>query len=265
MRIALAMTTALLVATAAMAAEYTPAVLLQPEPTLVEGRNLDILGITTGMTPDAVRAWYSETYPDETFNEAVTSIQIRHEGISVATVPFVNGLYTKSRSGGHDDKEATEEFRFSFTGPASGNQLVQARRIVSFPSAANAPFIDDVVAGLLQKYGEPTERDDKFNGVDLEWRFKSGAPHVCQYGCMARDGYQIGAIPDMAADSLDNGDLLLSIRVTRLSTEQRVKQIRADLIDMSKTKLAANADMESILQEADRQLSEAPAGTPVQF
>lgn len=249
------------------AAEYSPSVLLTPEPTVVESRIIDVLGLVPGMTPGAVRDWYAKTYPADSFKEGVTSIQIRHQGLVVATEPFVNSLYTNrfaSPPPGADVTQ-TDEFRFSFTGPASGNQLVQIRRSAHFPNPEIAPFIDDVVAGILQKYGEPTGRKDKFNGVDMEWRFQNGQPFTCQWDCIDRDGYQVQAIPDMAAEGPAKGDVLLKISVTRLSSDQRVRNIHTDLYDLAKTKQAANADMESILTEADRQLSEAPAPAAVQF
>lgn len=240
---ALTLSFALCLTAAAHAQPYEPALLLQPALTSVENRAVDVLGFNTGMTRAEVLDAYAGLRGME-LKTRETAITANMNGARVETTRYVDRL-----EGGYKADGMDEYFAFSFSGPASGNQLVWMTRAVRYETMS-APAAETVFASLASKYGEPTGRSQRATMTTMEWLYQGGRAHKANC-LLSEKGYLLNMLSAYAEGQfLKCGDIQVLVRLFQ-NNSGNVTSIETTVTDNRKFHEAALADFQSLRDKAE--------------
>lgn len=141
----------------------------------------DILGIRTGMPIAKAEALAEKRYPRK-LSQSVSHASMTlfytppigygTGGVQVQSHPFINYIaYMRSTDA------AIDQLQLYFSSPAAGNELLGARRKISYGQGKKDPFVSTVKALLIKKYG-PTSYQSKAKdgGLTFAWDFKQKSP-----------------------------------------------------------------------------------------
>ncbi len=132
---------------APLAAAAAPVTLTQVGPPATYqpgGHSIEVLGISPGMPPTAVRDLLSEQYG----NVVVTQddLGLDNDGVVVQTQNFVTRMSAR---------KDMDEVTVWFATPTTGNGVVEVTRQLSYRDETAAPPMQQVRAELIEKYGKP--------------------------------------------------------------------------------------------------------------
>lgn len=135
------------------------------------GRSVDVLGITPGMQPDAVRDILAKIYG----NVVVTQedLGLENRGVVVQTQNFVTRM-TAQRD--------TDEVAVWFATPTTGNGVVEVTRQLSYRDETAAPPMQQAQAELIARYGKPGFDGPAIGTGEvrlLAWSFHGDTPNPC--------------------------------------------------------------------------------------
>lgn len=237
-----------LTASTAHAEDIVPEVLMQPAVSSVQGRDIDLRGLLPGMSVEEARVVLTDILgspPRESMGRTVLSA----DGVTVRGTPFTEWLSGEING---------EKITTMFSGVSSGNQLILASREGEYRDRTSAPLFDDFIAGLLEKYGEPSFRRDMFNGAAMVWTFKDGQPVPCE-----ASGTLQCPIPSTMVEerSSQNFDVIVFAAVES-SLHDRVRAFRLSSTDQSITVAADEADDAGLRPALEAALAEAVANAP---
>ncbi|WP_156464036.1 hypothetical protein [Devosia sp. Leaf420] len=227
-----------MVAPGLRADDIVPDRLMEASQSAIPGRQIDVIGLVPGMTPEEAIPVLTEILGEKPY-ASQSQTMLRDGGVSVTSVPFVSGL-----SGEAND----EAFELFFSGLSSGNQLLMIRRQGEYGSAG-APKVADFVQSLRGKYGEPSFVEQGFNATVLVWTFKDGQQVVCHKQeapqCLSTDA----AFTMIEQSALDFDVLIYAAVAPRPSDPERVGMFRISSADL-RIKLAAETADQAGLQNA---------------
>lgn len=234
------------------AEDIVPDVLMQPAMSSVPGRTIDIKGLLPGMTTDEARAILTDILgaePGESREQTVLS----QSGIMVKSVPF-----TKWLSGTVDG----EKISTMYSGFASGNQLVLVSREAEYSDSTSAPMFDAFMAGLLEKYGEPSFRKDWAEAAALIWTFKDGQLVPCDPSGSPQCLEPTSAFSNLRASS-QAFDVIIYAAVSRARRDiDRVGQFKMSSTDLSIMAPAEIADKDGLRPALDALVAASAASAP---
>lgn len=170
------LTAALLAASAVAAPALAERVMLKQvaDPAVYHpaGRAIDVLGITPGMSPDAVRAILEKQYG------AVKTVQenlgLEFRGVTVSTQNYITRM--TARKGGDD-------VVVWFATPTTGNAVVEVTRQTTYGNAADAPFLTQARKDFSDRYGAPAFAGPAVGTGEIQlmaWSYKGDQPVSCQ-------------------------------------------------------------------------------------
>lgn len=244
---------ALLLSPGVNAQDIDPQVLKSPQPSQVEGRNIDILGLMPGMGLEEARSAMSNFLAMEP-NESEAQTHVFEGSVSIASMPYVEWLY---------GSKGSENLEAKFSGIGSGNQLVLVRRDAEYGKVDEAPLFDAFIASLLEKYGEPSFRDDRAVGSQLMWTYKNGAAAACDptgdHQCLEPENAI--TLLDQAAQSYD---VIVSATVLRARADDaRVSMFKMRSTDLSVVQATGEADQLGLQPALDAAVAQSTRDAPV--
>lgn len=159
---------------APLAAAAAPVTLTQVSPPATytpEGHSVDVLGITPGMSPTAVRDLLSKQYG----NVVVTQddLGLENDGAVVQTQNFV------TRMSAIKDMDQVTVW---FATPTTGNGVVEVSRQLSYRDESAAPPMQTVRAELIEKYGKPGFDGPAVGTGEVQllaWSYKGNTASPC--------------------------------------------------------------------------------------
>lgn len=196
------------------------------------GRAIDVLGITPGMTPDAVRAILEKQYG------AVDTIQenlgLEYRGVGVATQNYITRM--TARKGGDD-------VTVWFATPTTGNAVVEVTRQMTYTAPADAPLLTQVRKDLTDHYGEPGFAGPAVGTGEIQlmaWSYKGDQPASCKASsCRAdfNDGLSVADMESYQRAVRRGNDLVIvGMLLASISDSTRVSSVVVTVSD-SATKL----------------------------
>ncbi len=162
---------------------------------------VDILGITPGMPPDAVRAILGKQFGDA--QPVLESMGLEYRGVMVSTQPFVTRMTARREN---------DEIGVWFATPTTGNGVVQVTRQSSYFDAATAPTLAQARTELIEKYGPPGFDGPAVGNGEvrlLAWSYKGDTPAACPRSSCRED----------LSDGVSVGDLARYQRAIRTGHE----------------------------------------------
>ena len=161
----------------------------QPTVYRPSGRAVDVLGISPGMAPDAVRAILEKQYGD--VNTIQENMGLEYRGVVVATQNYITRM--TARKGGDD-------IVVWFGTPTTGNSVVEVTRQLTFPNSTQAPFLAEVRKSMTDHYGPPAFTGPAVATGEVElmaWSYKGDQPSGCQLSSCRADFSEGLTVPDM--------------------------------------------------------------------
>ena len=154
------------------------------------GRTMDVLGITPGMAPDAVRDILTKHYG----NAIVTQedLGIENRGVIVASQSYITRITAQ---------KDTDETTVWFATPTTGNGVVEVTRQLSYRDETAAPPMQQVRAELIEHYGKPGFDGPAFGTGEvllMAWSFRGDTPTPCpRSACRAQlsEGLDVRNLP----------------------------------------------------------------------
>lgn len=162
---------------------------LRPVARSYPGVHADILGARTGMTVPEVEKVAKKTYPVMALNDHMTEYGLSwfFDGGSIKTKPVMTTIQFSRNSIGRGPNDIMD---VTLTSPALGSRVEGIEREISWYYASQAPFISDVRAGLVKKYG-PVSYQAVLYGRPLRlvdaWVFNKRSQVMCKsLDCIAQ-------------------------------------------------------------------------------
>lgn len=157
------------------------------------GRTVDVLGITPGMTPAAVREILTGIYG----NVVVTQddLGLDNRGVAVETQSFVTRMSAQ---------KDTDQITVLFGTPTTGNGVVEISRQLSYFDETAAPDLQQMRADLIEHYGKPGFDGPAVGTGEVQllaWSFHGNTPSPCpRSSCRAQlsEGLDIRNLPAYA-------------------------------------------------------------------
>lgn len=246
----------------ASADEYTPAEKIKPAASTVQGGAIDILGFVPGMRCSAAIAKLNETYNPDAIRTSTNQIGTESKGIQVSTIRYTSGAVAES---------SNEVIGFSCSGSAGGNQVVGIHRTLRFTeSPVSSPIVADMVETLIQKYGEPSAYHDGFKS--RYWVYRNGTKAACTFERSSRTSCEVGSGTDYSPENFESyirvGSSVGGVTVYAdiddwYNDKTKVREVRISVVDSTKKRESAKADMDSLFAEMDRQTAEKAKKVPV--
>jgi hypothetical protein len=232
------------------AEDAVPEVLMEAAVSTVGNRRIDILGISPGMTVEQVRAALDASVEGEVEEDLQRTV-LSHSGIRVTGSPFIRQLAVETEQ---------EEIEIEFSGISSGNQAILVKRDAIFEDPTSAPIFDDVVASLVEKFGEPSIASERMDQTTMLWMFKDGNPARCQ-----RQGTPQCLDPEsalmVAEQSLQYFDVIVFAAVRRSdAASDRVGILRQSSTDVAIAVAAEAADVAGLQPALDAAVASSIAG-----
>ena len=229
-----------------------PEVVYEPEISSVPGRAIDLRGMVPGMAAQDVRNILRDILgaePRETTERTVLS----GSGVMVTGAPF-----TKWLAGTVDDEKITA----MFSGISSDNRLVMIEREASYGDSASAPVSEDFLAGLTEKYGEPSFRKEVADATGLFWTFKDGRLVPCD-----DEGRTRCVNPTVAFTNLESAAADFDVIIFAAVGKSGVDGVRVSRFWLSATDLdikvaADSADEEGLRPALEAAVAESYANAP---
>ena len=174
------------------------------------GRSVDVLGITPGMRPDAVRDILAKAYG----NVVVTQedLGLENRGVVVKTQNFVTRMSAQ---------RDTDEIAVWFATPTTGNGVIEVTRQLSYRDETAAPPMQQAQDEMIAHYGKPGFDGPAVGTGEVRlmaWSFHGNMPTPCpRSSCRAglSEGLDIRNLPGYAR-SIKTGNEL-TVVVTLLS------------------------------------------------
>ncbi|MDT7951369.1 MAG: hypothetical protein RQ966_07675 [Acetobacteraceae bacterium] len=137
------------------------------------GHPIDVLGISPGMGPDAVREALSQHYGNVVVTQ--NNLGLENGGNVVQTQNFITEMQAQ---------KDIDQMAVWFGTPTTGNAVVEVTRQQSFRDESAAPPLQEVRAELIAKYGKPG-----FDGTAtgsgevllMAWSFHGDKPSPCPH------------------------------------------------------------------------------------
>ncbi|HYZ61773.1 MAG TPA: hypothetical protein VE650_04910 [Acetobacteraceae bacterium] len=161
----------LLLAAPAGAAEMKITQAAPPAVYKVEGRAIDVLGITPGMTAEQVRPILEKQYG--AVQEQTDALGLNYRGTAVESQKYLVTLRARK-----DDDQIVVRFGT----PATGNAVVEVSRQLAYPNGPAAPAVDAVRESLVKQYGPPSAQSSPVTSGALtlqDWAYKDNKPVRC--------------------------------------------------------------------------------------
>jgi hypothetical protein len=217
----------------ALAEDFAPSVLMQPDVSQVPGRHIDIMGLAPGMSVEAARAVLTELQGSEP-KQRLQQTRIHEGSVSVTSTPYVASLEALSGS---------EWLGVQFSGASSGNSIVLVQRDVRYQSVAEAPIFDQFINSLVEKYGTPTFQREGMEGSILMWTYKEGTSAPCDPSgnpqCLAPE-----SAFNMLSEAAKHYDVVIYAAVVRALTDRnRVSKFKMSSTDLELKLAADQADV----------------------
>ena len=151
------------------------------------GRAVDVLGITPGMSVDAVREILQKEYGG--VNAIQENLGLEFRGVSVATQNYITRMTAR---------KAGDDVVVWFGTPTTGNAVIEVTRQQIFPRTADAPMLTQVRKDLIERYGAPASAGPAVGTGEIQlmaWSYKGNQPSTCEASsCRAdyNDGLSVG-------------------------------------------------------------------------
>lgn len=180
---------------AALASANAQQVVLRPAgpPALYHpaGRAIDILGITPGMPPDAVRAILAKQYGD--VRAIQENLGLEYRGVAVATQNYITQMTAQ---------KGNDQIQVWFATPTTGNGVVEVTRQLTYLKPAEQPLLAQVRQELTDKYGPPAFAGPAVGTGEIElmgWAYKGDKPADCAHSSCRADLADGLTVADMGA------------------------------------------------------------------
>lgn len=135
------------------------------------GQPVDVLGITPGMAPDAVRDLLTKQYGSVIVTQ--NDIGLENRGVVVQTQSFVTEMTAQN-----DNDQAVVWFGT----PTTGNGVVEVTRQLSYRDETAAPPMQQARAELTAKYGKPAFDGSATGSGEVQllaWSYHGNASSPC--------------------------------------------------------------------------------------
>ena len=241
-----------LFASAALAQDIMPDVIMEPAHSSVPGRTIDIRGLVTGMSVQEARSVFT-ALGDAAPNENTSSFVLSGKGQMVKSAPYTRVLYIGDES---DRLSAT------FSALSSGNQITLVEREGDYRRAPEAaPLFDEFVSALVAKYGEPSFRKDGREVTYLRWTYKNGLPVPCDPEGTPQCLEPQSAIT-MLPEQAETFGVILSAMVGRKRNEEQLIAFKLALADLDLRLAADRADEAGMRPALEEAIAAAAANAP---
>jgi hypothetical protein len=154
------------------------------------GHNIDVLGITPGMSPDAVHAILEKQYG------AVNTIQenmgLEYRGVAVSTQNYITRMTAQKGS---------DDIVVWFATPTTGNGVVEVTRQTTYLTTAASPLLSQVRKDLSDQYGAPAFSGPAVGTGEIElmaWSYKGDQPGTCEASSCRADFNDGLTVADMS-------------------------------------------------------------------
>ena len=229
------------------AATFVPTQITNPPPYAWPGLELNIIGITPGQKPDAVKPLLQSHFTAQKIDTLSNTLKLN----TVSTAPFV----TRMESAFRNELASSDAVKVWFSSPASGHQVISVARWLDYHAdeLAKAPRVADMQAALMKQYGQPST----VVGSVMTWTLKEGRSVACDAPICTRFAslhYASRELPQYVA-SLDAGpDVVIRADITpQANNNEWVGSAAVTLLDIKRRGEAAKTDLEALRAEEARQ------------
>lgn len=226
------------------------------------GRDIDIVGLSRGMTPQQVTAKLKADMPDAEIRSDMLTVGLNYKG---ATVKFQSYTGAITANGG----DANGLISLYFGSPASGNQLIGLQRNVDYRDPFKAPTREDMVAALTAKYGKPSGQSQSEKLTTLTWLVKDAG----DFACPVDPGRKVPMCPVSVVSHRDNPDTAekamkagfkvgISATLYTKADSNKLSSLVVTIEDYENVVLATNAADAQLKEAVDKQFSSSSAAKP---
>ncbi|WP_155524488.1 hypothetical protein [Oleisolibacter albus] len=226
------------------------------------GRNVDIVGLSSGMTLQEVTAKLKADMPDASIRTNMLTVGLNYKGATVKFQQYTGGLLV---NGG----DANGLISLFFGSPASGNQLTSLLRNVDYRDPFKAPTREDVVAALTAKYGKPSGQSQSEKLMTLTWLVKDAGDYVCPVD----PGRKVPMCPVTVASNRDSPDVAeramkagfkvgISALLYTKADSNKLTSLVVTIEDYENTVVATNAADTQLKEAVDKQFSNSSSAKP---
>lgn len=135
------------------------------------GQSVDVLGITPGMGPEAVREILTKQYGNVVVSQ--NNLGLENRGVVVQTQNFVTEMTAQND---------TDQAAVWFGTPTTGNGVVEVTRQLSYRDETAAPPMLQARAELMARYGKPAFDGSATGNGEVQliaWTYRGNTPSAC--------------------------------------------------------------------------------------
>ncbi|WBU29368.1 hypothetical protein OOZ54_22305 [Rhodopseudomonas palustris] len=239
---------------------YQPQPVLAAQPLQMPGRTIDILGIQIGMTVGVAKSSIEKALPGLKINTSASRLSYSSRGVTVQTPDFVSDVTVNPIMNVVKPVKVNEALALTFSGPASGNQLIAAARRTTYSDVVQAPAVEVLKKALIDKYGPPSFTNESGGDTSLSWTFIGGEQRTCapKAECSFPTGeYSPSQLATIAGDQ-SQVELAVFAKITNSASDlSKVSQSSIFLGSATRRKATAKADLDSLKEAAQAALAKA--------